>query len=186
MGYGEYLRQLLRPLGVYDLTSGSYSGGEVEALGAALDGLDAYARDLQKESLVLTAEGDGLRKMESLFPHLLTAASAADRRQAVSGFLQVSGDSFTAESLSRCLAACGTACMVSETAEPNVVCVRFPKVAGEPENFAEKKAVIESILPCHLEVRYSFVWCTWDGLTGLVWADLEQMTFLELSLRNAE
>lgn len=186
MGYGEYLLSLLRPLGVYDLSESSYSGGEVAALGAALDALDAYAQALQRESLVMTAEGAGLEKMESLFPHLATAGCLDERRNAISGFLQVSGDSFTADSLGRCLAACGTACMVTETEEPNVVCVRFPNVAGEPEQFEVKKAIIESILPCHLEVRYNFTWCTFGGLEGLTWENAAKMTFLQLALWNVE
>lgn len=186
MGYGEYLRQLLRPLGVYDLSEGSYSGGEVAALGAALDALDAYAQAKQKEAMVLTAEGEGLEQMESLFSRLMTAQSLKERREAISGFLQVSGDSFTEESLSRCLAACGTACMVRQTREPNVVCVRFPSQAGEPPQFAEKKAIIESILPCHLEIRYDFTWCTWEGLGGMTWEQAANLSFLQLSLWNLE
>ena len=40
MGYGEHLRELLRPLGIYDLTSGA-GGGELTAAGAAMDDLGA-------------------------------------------------------------------------------------------------------------------------------------------------
>lgn len=37
MAYAEYLRSLLRPLGVYELSPTSYSGAQLEALGAGLD-----------------------------------------------------------------------------------------------------------------------------------------------------
>lgn len=184
MGYREYLTQLLRPLGVYDLTEGSFSGGELAALGAALDDLDAYARQRQRESLVMTAKDAGLSAMESLFPYLVTADGAAARRAAISGFLQISGDSFTAAALSRCLAACGTVCRVTEMEEPGVVQVTFPSVGGEPENFAAKKRIIESILPCHLQVQYVFIWCTWGDLEekGLTWSTAAEMTFAELAI----
>lgn len=38
--YEGYLQALLAPLGLYDLTGGRQQGGELAALGAALDGVD--------------------------------------------------------------------------------------------------------------------------------------------------
>lgn len=188
MGYGEYLAALLRPLGVYDLRENSFSGGELAALGAALDELNAYAQARQQESLVMTARDAGLSTMEALFPFLATAADIPARRAAVSGFLQISGDSFTASALSRCLTACGTVCRVSETDEAGVVRVTFPSVSGEPADFAAKKRIIESILPCHLQVRYEFAWCTWANIQsgGLTWSQAAEMTFAELAIWNMD
>ena len=37
MGYGAYLKELLAPLGVYDLAAGTVSEGELYALGTLLD-----------------------------------------------------------------------------------------------------------------------------------------------------
>ena len=67
MGYSGYLRQLLNPLGVYDLRSGSFAGAELDVLGQEMDKLYAYAEKLQQESLALTAEAEGLEKMEALW-----------------------------------------------------------------------------------------------------------------------
>ena len=39
-GYTAYLKTLLEPLGLYDLTEHSISGGELCALGAELDTAD--------------------------------------------------------------------------------------------------------------------------------------------------
>ena len=41
MGYCDYLKNLLRPLGIYDLSDGSLSASELEALGRGLDGAEA-------------------------------------------------------------------------------------------------------------------------------------------------
>ena len=50
MGYGDYIRDLLRPLGVYDLDGGVFSPASLAAKGAALDGcageLDRVAREM--------------------------------------------------------------------------------------------------------------------------------------------
>ena len=41
MGYAEELVRLLRPLGVYSFQEGSFSLGELQALGGALDAAQA-------------------------------------------------------------------------------------------------------------------------------------------------
>lgn len=181
MSYAAYLRELLKPLQVYDLGEKSFSGASLAALGAELDALDAYASLAQREALVMTAEESGLSRMETLFPYPALGETAEERRAALAGFVQISGDSFTPQALSRCLGACGVACLVEESETPFVVSVSFPGVRGEPENFSLRKAVIEDILPCHLQVDYALVWCTWQETEdkGITWQDLQQMSFYQ-------
>ena len=52
--YEGYLQALLAPLGLYDLTGGRQQGGELAALGAALDGVEAarYFAGLQTDELI--------------------------------------------------------------------------------------------------------------------------------------
>lgn len=59
MSYGAYLRELLRPLRIYGL-EGTANGGELEAQGKALDGVEAAMEEVQREMLICTAEGRGL------------------------------------------------------------------------------------------------------------------------------
>ena len=51
MGYANELVRLLLPLGVYSFAEGSFSLGELEALGAALDEMDAKALGLNLHRL---------------------------------------------------------------------------------------------------------------------------------------
>ncbi|MBQ7566123.1 MAG: DUF2313 domain-containing protein [Oscillospiraceae bacterium] len=179
MGYAAELRSLLRPTGVYDLSPGSLSGAAVEALGAALDDACAYLERCCREALVMTAEDEGLRRMEALFPFAAPEGTAA-RRAAIAGFVQVSGDGFTPAALERCLSACGTGCAVREK-DAGALEVLFPGVIGEPDGYAEKKRVIESILPCHLRTDYVLMRCTF-ALTEseeLTWNDLASWTFFD-------
>lgn len=179
MGYANELVRLLLPLGVYSFAEGSFSLGELEALGAALDEMDAKAQHAQRESIVLTAEDEGLEKMESLFRHRSIAQSTAARRAAIAGFLQIGGDGFTLLALNRCIRACGVACCVDETQQVNRVRVRFPGVMGVPDGFAQMKIIIEDILPCHLDIWYYFRYCTWGETEEycLRWRDLAEMTW---------
>lgn len=79
MRYAEELTRLLLPLGVYTFAEGSFSLGELQALGDALDALYAHAQAAQRESIVMTAEGEGLAQMEQLFRHRAAAQDAACR-----------------------------------------------------------------------------------------------------------
>lgn len=178
MGYANELVRLLLPLGVYSFREGSFSLGELQALGAALDTADGAAQAGQRETLVLTAEAEGLDRMEALFRRRTPLRDTAARRAAIAGFLQIGGDSFTAEALSRCLSACGAACRVEETGV-NRVRVSFPDVMGVPERFAEMKIIIEDILPCQLEILYWFRYCTWRETEAyrLRWREVGQMSW---------
>lgn len=178
MRYAEELTRLLLPLGVYTFAEGSFSLGELQALGDALDALYAHAQTAQRESIVMTAEGEGLAQMEQLFRHRAAAQDAAARRAAIAGFLQIGGDSFTAQALSRCLRACGAACRVEETGV-NRVRVSFPDVMGIPDGFARMQVIIGDILPCQLEISYYFRYCTWAETMryALRWRDLNAMTW---------
>lgn len=179
MGRTEELVRLLRPLSVYSFQEGSFSLGALQALGEELDALAQWEEKMQRESIVMTAEDDGLSRMEALFRSGVHAADVPSRRAAIAGFLQISGDSFTTAALNRCLAACGVACRVEETGEVNHVRVSFPEVMGVPEGFAQMRTVIEDILPCQLDIFYYFRFCTWQETQtyALRWAQLGEMTW---------
>ena len=184
MSYASYLRELLRPLGVYDMDSALPAGAELEALGQAMDDLEQYIAACQREAMVLTAGEEGLQRAEALFPYPPGGKTPEQRRNAVSGFLQIGGDSFTLSAINRCLAACGIACMADEESGPNAVGISFPGVMGEPEGLEAKKKIIESILPCHLEPVYRLDWCTWGEMDahGTTFADLTGLTFFRWSM----
>ena len=179
MSCTEELIALLRPLGVYSFREGSFSLGELQALGKALDQLETWAQTAQRESIVLTAQAEGLERMEELFRHGAVEQDTEARRKAIAVFLQIGGDSFTAAALNRCLRACGVPCTVEETGEVNRVKVWFPGVMGVPEGFSWMRAVIEVILPCQLGIFYWFRYCTWQETEQyrLTWGALNAMSW---------
>lgn len=133
MGYSEYLKQLLRPIGVYDLSDGSYNSAELEVLGEALDDCCSEIEALEQEYTVSPAKTYSLRaKIPSV-----NQLQSKNR-------------------LNEVLSSCGTAIMVEESTENSTVIVSFPSTIGKPDNFSELQVWIESVLPCHLEIIYSF------------------------------
>ena len=126
MSYTNELVSMLRPLGVYSFREGSFSLAEWQALGKLLDEADAVLSGNQKESIVMTAEDEGLSKWEALFRSKTLGTTAEARRAAIAGFLAIGGDSFTLAAINACLTACGVRCVVEEKSAVNQVRVRFP------------------------------------------------------------
>lgn len=174
MGYADYIRALLRPLRVYAL-DGGFEDMETETLGGALDEVDQTLTLSEREMLPLTAESYGLEKLLSLLT-LRPAADTSGRMQAaLSALLRIGNDSFTAQALNDTLCGCGLNAQVRETDQIGVVEVSFPGTTGEPDNLEALEAVIEDILPCHLQINYAFTYITWQRLESLFasWSELE-------------
>ena len=115
MGYAEYIRVLLRPVGIYAFVPGNIGNGEIESIGTALDDCEAVGEDGAREALVPTAEDWGLALREALFAKRPAAPTLELRRAAILALLQISGDGFTTESINRALSGCGIQAVVAET-----------------------------------------------------------------------
>ena len=66
--YEQYLIRLLAPLGLYDLRA-PHNGGELAALGGELGSVSGLVELVERESLLATAESEGLDRREVLFAH---------------------------------------------------------------------------------------------------------------------
>ena len=187
MKHAECLRDLLRPLGVYDLNA-PFNGGELDVQGEQLDKLMDWLEEVQRESSLAAAEGWGVENVARLFLRRPVAAEPRKLAAALAALLRISGDSFTLKAINDTITGCGVPARVKELGK-QWVSVSFPGVAGEPKNFEELKKIIEDILPAHLGIEYDFWYLTWVELEGnfhswqeiedpkLSWAQLE--TFVE-------
>ena len=177
MGYCDYLKNLLRPLGIYDLSDGSLSASELEALGRGLDGAEAAINYTERESALPTAEGEGLDLWESLFANTPVHYSTELRREAIAALLRIGGDSFTLDAINDTISGCGVNARVEETGQAGTVEVSFPQVPGIPPSFEEIRVIIEDIIPAHLVIRYHYWYLTWQQLEQKFscWQDIEDL-----------
>lgn len=173
MSYTQYLRELLHPLGVYDLDA-PFNGGELEAAGQALDGAEASLEEVDREVNLDTAEDWGLEQVARLFVRRPLADGPRELAQALAALMRISGDSFTLEAINDTISGCGVPAQVTETGV-GMVRVTFPGVAGIPPNFEERKTIIEEILPAHVAIEYWFWYLTWTELETKFscWQDIE-------------
>ena len=179
MGYGEHLRTFLRPLGIYDLTPGSLSGSELDALGHGLDVLSCRMDYVERESALFTAEGEGLRRRETLFARTPVHYTTELRRQAIAALLRIGGDCFTLSDINSTNSGCGIKALAQEKERFGYIRVIFPDVAGIPEGFEQIREIILDIIPCHLEVEFYFRYLTWQECEAFqyTWAVIHQREY---------
>ena len=78
MSYAEYLAEMLRPLGVYDMEQGDFQRAELEGQGAALDRCGEKLDQTAREMILWTAEDEGLTAVEALLPYRPLAQNIND------------------------------------------------------------------------------------------------------------
>lgn len=155
MSYAEHLRALLRPLGVYQLSPQSLSGGELEALGAAFDALREKMEADLREALPCTAEAEGLTAYESLFGYPRLCHAAQRRRSAILGLLRMPAGCGDAAALEAAMAFTGTTATIDTQTLPDHLTVTLG-YAAQPAQWAAIRRYLLSILPAHLETRFVF------------------------------
>lgn len=158
--YEQYLKQLLAPLGLYDLSAGTWNGNELAVLGAELDAVSAALDTVERESLLATAATVGLDRREALFARKPQSPTVEARREAVAALLRIGEDSLTPDAINDTLRGCGIRARAEETADGGLRVV-FPRTAGVPDGFDRIRDIILDILPCHLEVEFYFRYLTW-------------------------
>jgi hypothetical protein len=179
MGYGEYLRNFLRPLAIYDLSPGSLSGSELDAMGVGLDGISNQMDYVERESALATAEGEGLRRREALFARTPVHYSTELRRQAIAALLRIGGDCFTLTDINNTISGCGIRAVAQEKEQFGYIRVIFPDVVGIPEGFEQIREIILDIIPCHLDVEFYFRYLTWEECEALqyTWEIVHQRAY---------
>ena len=169
--YGNYLRSLLAPLGIYDLSAPSLSGSELDAMGAGLDDAEGALEWVERESILATAEDEGLTLRESLFARRPVNYGTDLRRAAIAALLRIGGDSFTLQDINSAISGCGIKAEALEMGEGHIRVI-FPDVAGVPEGFDQIEGIILDIIPCHLATEFYFRYLTWAECeaAGYTWA----------------
>lgn len=176
MTYFDYMYELLYPLKLYNLDSG-YSAEELRLIGESFDSGGEEMDEAEREAIVTSAEDWGLDFWEELFPYRPSCDTVGDRREALSALMRIDGTKFTLEAVNDTIRGSGVEAIATEDFENQCVYITFGDIIGEPDGFAEISACIDSIIPCHLELIYSFRYRTWGELDAreCTWGDIDAL-----------
>jgi len=175
MKYSDHLKSLLKPLGLYNLDSGP-GADELIVQGNALDQLFSQLDILEQEAFIQTAEDFGLSLYENLLPNYPKPQTLSLRRHSVSALLQISDSSFTLQSILDTAKIFGIPNMkIDESPALSLITISFPGTAGVPPGFENIQWVINTLVPCHLEVVYKLNVISWAMLQikFIAWVYLE-------------
>ena len=185
MGYTEYLKDVLKPLHVYDLDNGT-GAAEITVLGTALDEVYTKLEDTLREMMPLTAEGSGLEYYEDILG-CTGFGSIAARRAAVAAMTSVTG--FNIDDIRRALRGSGTEVEIAEYGTQTVL-VSFNVNGMSSADIARVKQRIEAFIPCHLAIIYETAYATWRQLEheNLTWnkIEYEDLTWHSLQTYDVE
>ncbi len=186
-GY-ESMVKTMKPIGAYTLDGTTYVDNELKAYAAELDRLSAEIEEVIKESIVTTAEGDGLRFYERLVGTLDDNTSTDLRREMIIYLLNLNMNDNTPDGIKKFFKSIGLECEITEN--PAIFDLYIKPLGGE-YSISERKYIInraKDFLPCHLTFTIDFREATWadydskgrtfkqiDAL-GLSWEEFEQTT----------
>lgn len=178
MGYAEHLKDLLEPLGIYRW-DGSFQWNEIQTFGEIFDACAQELEDIQTEMHLMTAQNKGLEQFKSLLAKAPATQDVEQTRNAIIALLRIGDRSFTPKAIQDNLNGCGLSVKVEEIGLMGAIGLSFPGVAGEPDGFQQIKSVIESIIPCHIEIDYDFIFVTWAILRekSATWRHIAQNNF---------
>ena len=182
MSHARYLKELLEPIGIYDVNA-NFNGGELEAVGQALDQVMAQLDDMQREMSLVTAESWGLRYIADALAVAPVVDDTREYAEAMARLLRIGGDSFTVSAIADTIKGCGVLAHVAEGETLGKLVVTFPNVAGIPNGFDEIKKIIVGILPAQVEVFFDFWYRFWEILEtlGTTWTDAQSCTWYTIA-----
>ena len=127
--------------------------------------------------LILHRRGRGLEAVEALLARKPVAASLERRRAALAALLRIGGDSFTLTAINDNLKGCGLNAVASETGNARRCGGAVPRCTSIPDGFESMRAILEDILPCHLDIRYVYWYITWALMEErfATWGDIEKL-----------
>lgn len=172
MGYADFLKQMLKPLGVYDLTGG-YASAELDAVGETFDAADTMLENALECAGLHSASDEVLTKLEELFPVLIFGSDEAQRLEAVREFYRV-GDGYSSiAKLQRQLIACGFSAELTEGDEKFTADIFFDNVRGELND--QEAETVRNVMPAHIMLNLVCSGLTWDRAEELfsTWEDFE-------------
>ena len=155
MSYGEYLKNTLRPLGIYELDTG-IGAAELEIEGAAFDEIDGVLSDTLRNMLPLTADENGIERWSALLPYKPRGADLDAQRGSLMELIRSRENECSDQALNHVLENCCILAEVSETNVSETVKVTIYEIHLEDGEDERIKKQIEDILPCHLDIVYDY------------------------------
>lgn len=158
------LKSKLKPLGIYNLQSGTILNAELSAYAKGLEILEAEIEEAEQECFVSTASTYGIELRERLFGYSKALFSTKERRQSLIYRYKITSNDYTKTKIEEAAKACGIDGYIIE----NEGKMSFDfNCNNNFESEQQKKDAIseaQSFLPAHLNCTFDFRDLSWDKI----------------------
>ena len=174
------MRALLRPLGLYRLDGATLVDAELAAYGAGFALVEQELAELERESLIQTAEGYGLALREQAMELLLRPdAGLKKRRDLLLYRLAVAPTDYTRIGMYGSLLAAGLNAILVEDKVQQRLRIIENGFTGSYEDMDAIQEDVRKMLPAHLEADFDIGSLSWDQF------DAADPTFDEFDAKDA-
>ncbi len=166
--------QAMGSVGVYSLDGNSFVDRELKAYAQELDAFSGGIDEIIRESIVATAESDGLLFYEKIVGTLGNGLPIESRREMIESLLRLNSNDNTLGGITRFFRSLGLECEIEEL--PSIFDLYIKPIGGS-YTLSERKYIVsraKQFLPCHLTFLIDFRSTTWAGY------DSSEKTFREI------
>ncbi|MCD4835535.1 YmfQ family protein [Phocea massiliensis] len=161
------LREMLLPMGLYDLSPDSFVSRELEAYGVGFALVEEVLRRVAEDSFVTSCSGEALSRWEFLLG-LPTQPEVPleSRRETVLARLAIRPGDFTLPRLEQSVSGAGVKVKITENPPQGALSISFVDTLLEYENWEQLKKQIQALLPAHLPAEFDVGILTWEMFDG--------------------
>lgn len=157
------LRQMLLPMGLYDLSDTSVVSQELKAYAAGFALVEEILDQVEQNMFVSTASGDALARWEQLLGlPTQPEVSLPDRRETILSRLSIRPWDFTLSRLEQSVSGTGVKVSIAQNPPLGPLVISFVDTMLEYEDWDQLKEQILSFLPAHLEAEFDVGVLTWE------------------------
>lgn len=174
----QQMKDMLSPLGIYNLDDDSLVAKELTVYANELEKLHNELALMLRELFINTAQDYGIEKIEELFQRVRHDLDIEERRDRILSYMTLSNTDFSLDSIREQLRLSGIVTELVQSAEE----LSFPELISSPD-IAEKARqlnIIEDIVPAHLDIEVGIMPMCWNELDSL---DFNFGTFDRMGLR---
>lgn len=165
----QQMKDVLSPLGIYNLEDGSLVTCELRVYASQFEKLHQELAAMLKEFFISTAQSYGIEKIEELFQRVRPDLSIQERKERISRYTTLCNMDFSKENIESQLNLAGIFAEFTENHEEETLC--FPELIALTDivETARQLSIIEDIVPAHLNIDV--------GITPLCWDELDNLEF---------
>lgn len=161
----QQMKDMLSPLGIYNLEDGSLVTQELTVYAHELEKLHEELAVMLRELFISTAQDYGIEKIEELFQRVRHDLGIGERRDRISNYMTLSNTDFSLGSIEEQLRLSGIVTEIVQGTEE----LSFPELIASDDiaETARQLNIIEDIVPAHLDIEVGIEPMCWDELDNL-------------------